>query len=103
MSVYHQKIISLQCSWIKKLYGNTTPSLKVIPLHLMKTNLGLNFKFHLNLDSSVHKLNKFPTYCKITLQNWCLHLTSSPALPSAIASQALWYNNNIEIDNRSIY
>ena len=103
MSVYHQKIISLQYSWIKKLYGNTTPSWRVIPLHLMKMNVGLNFKFRLNLDGSVQKLNKFPTYYKITLQNWCLHLTSSPALSSAIASQPLWYNNNIEIDNRSIY
>ena len=63
------KIISLQCSWIKKLYDNTTPSWKVIPLHLIKTNLGINFKFHSNLDISVQKLNKFPTYYKISLKN----------------------------------
>ena len=86
---YFSKIISLQCSWIKKLYNNTTPSWKVIPLHLMKTNLGINFKFHLNLDISVQKLKHFPTYYKIILKNWCLHLTSTPSLPSAIASQAL--------------
>ena len=55
------KIISLQCSWIKKLYDNTTPSWKVIPLHLIKTNLGINFKFHSNLDISVQKLKKIPT------------------------------------------
>ena len=40
------KIISLQCSWIKKLYDKTTPSWKVITLHLIKTNLGINFEFH---------------------------------------------------------
>ena len=55
------KIISLQCSWIKKLYDNTTPSSKVISLHLITKTLGLNFKFHSNLDISVQKLKKFPT------------------------------------------
>ena len=96
------KIISLQCSWIKKLYDKTTPSWKVIPLHLTKTNLEINFKFHSNLDTSVQKLKNFPNFYKNIFKNWCLHLTSTPALPSAIASQALWYNKNIKIDNKSI-
>ena len=97
------KIISLQCYWIKKLYDETTPSWKVIPLHLIKTNLGINFKFHLNLDILVQKLTNFPNYYKTIFKNWCLYLTSTPALPSTIASQALWYNKNIKIDNKSIY
>ena len=97
------KIITLQCSWIKKLYDKTTPSGKVIPLHLIKTNLEINFKFHSNLDISVQKLKNFPNYCKTIFKNWCLHLTSTLALPSAISSQVLWYNKNIKIDNRSIY
>ena len=63
----------------------------------------VNFKFHSNLDIPVQKLKKFPTYYKIILKNWFLHLTSTPVLPSAIASQALWYNKNIKIDNKSIY
>ena len=62
-----------------------------------------SFKFHLNLDISVQKLKKFPAYYKIILKNWRLHLTSTPVLPSAIAPQALWYNKNIKIDNKSIY
>ena len=76
--------------WIKKLYDKTTPSWKVIPLHLMKTNLVINFKFHSNLDISVQKLKNFPNYYKTIFKNCCLHLTSTPALLSA--SQALWYN-----------
>ena len=36
-------------------------------------------------------------------KKWCLHLASTPALLSAIASQALCYNKNIKIDNKSIY
>ena len=86
----------MQFSWINKLYDISTPGWKVIPLRLMKTNLGINFKFRSNLDISVEKL-------KLILKNWCLHLTSTPALLSAIASQALWYNKNIKIDNKSIY
>ena len=68
-----------------------------------KKNLGINFKFHSNLDFSVEKLKKFATYYEIIFKNWCLHLTSTPVLASAIASQALWYNKNIKIDKKSIY
>ena len=66
-------------------------------------NLGLNFKFHPDLDISVQKLKKFPTYYKLFYKTWCLHLTSSPDLPSTIASQALWYNKHIKTDNKSTY
>ena len=97
------KIISLQCSSIKKLYDKTTPSWKAIPLHLIKSNLGINFQFHSNLDISVQNFKNFPNYYKTIFKNWCLHLISTPALPSQIASQALWYNKNIKIDNKSIY
>ena len=93
----------MQCSWIKKLYDNTTPSWKVIPLHLIKINLGINFKFHSNLDISVQELKNFPAYYKIILKNWYLRLTSASVLLSAIAAQALWCNENIKIDNKNIY
>ena len=39
----------------------------------------------------------------MVFKNWGLHLTSTPVLPSAIASQAVWYNKNIKIDNKIIY
>ena len=68
-----------------------------------KNKLGINFKFHSNLDISVQKLKKFPTYYKIIFKNWCLKLTSTPVLPSAMALLALRYNKNIKIDNKSIY
>ena len=91
------KIISLRCSQIKKLYNNTAPIWKIIPLPLIKTNLIINFKFHSNLDISVQKLKKFCTYYKIILKDWCLHLTSTPFLTSAIAAQALWYNKTSKL------
>ena len=40
---------------------------------------------------------------KIILKTWCLRLTSSPDLPSVIASQALQHDKHIKIDNKSIY
>ena len=88
---------------MKKLYDKTTSSWKVILLHLIKTNLGINFKFHSEIDISLQKLKHFPNYYKTIFKNWCLHLNSTLALPSAIASQALWYNKNFKIDNKSIY
>ena len=90
----------MKCSWIKKLYDNTTPSWNIIPLYLIKMNLGLNFKFHLNLDISIQKLKMFATYCKIILRDRCL--TPSPVLPSAIASLAQWYNKHIKVNNNII-
>ena len=39
-----------------------------LPLHLTKANLGPKFEFRSNLDISVQKLKKFPTYYKIILK-----------------------------------
>ena len=41
-------------------YDNSTPSWKVIPLHLIKTKLGINLKFH----SKAHISSNF-RYCPI--------------------------------------
>ena len=61
------------------------------------TRVRLNFKFHSNLNISVQKLKNIPTYYKNFLKNWRLHLTSSPILPPAIASQALWSNKTSKL------
>ena len=74
-----------------------------MPLYLIKANLGISFKFHSNLNISVQKLKHFPNYYKTIFKNCCLHLTFTPALLYAFASQALWYNKNFKIDNKSIY
>ena len=44
------KVISLQCSWVKKLYDENFHEWKVIPLHLILITFGQNFKFHSNLS-----------------------------------------------------
>ena len=44
------KVVSLQSSWIKKLFDNNFHQWKLIPLYLIRQYLGKNFKFHSNLE-----------------------------------------------------
>ena len=97
------KIISLQCSWIKRLFDNTTRSWKIIPHYLINVVLGNNFVFHWNLSINEIKLKKFPNYYRQLLSKWMKHFSCHPILPSMIASECLWYNENIKIDGKTIY
>ena len=54
------KIISLQCSWIKRFYDTSTHSWKVIPSYLISSYLGKKLKFHSNLGTGIK--NFFPIY-----------------------------------------
>ena len=42
-------------------------------------------------------------YYKQIFKKWSENLFSFPNLPSAIASQVIWYNKCIKVDNRTIY
>ena len=42
------KIVSLQCSWIRRLYDNNFHEWKLIPLHLITMSFGSKFKFNSN-------------------------------------------------------
>ena len=97
------KIISLQCSWIKRLFDKSAHCWKVIPLQLIKTYLGDTFRFHYNLEIPVNKIKTFPIFYKQIFRNWSTNLSAQPTLPSTIASQVLWYNKYIKVDNESIY
>ena len=97
------KVISLQCSWIKRLYDNSSHPWKIIPSHLINTYLGKNFKFHSNLCIPANKIKRFPIYYKQIFKRWSENLSSSPSLPSAIASQIIWYNKCIKVDNKTLH
>ena len=43
------KIISIQCSWIRRLYDNNFHEWNLIPLHLITMSFGSKFKFHSNV------------------------------------------------------
>ena len=56
------KITSIQCSWVKRLFEDDFHDWKVIPLSLIGKHLGKNFKFHNNIDLSKAILSKFPSF-----------------------------------------
>ena len=97
------KVISLQCSWIKRFYDNSSHPWKIIPSHLIDTYLGKYFKFHSNLCISANKIKRFPIYYKQIFKRWSENLSSSPSLPLAIASQVIWYIKCIKVDNKTLY
>ena len=97
------KVISLQCSWVKKLYDGNDHDWKVIPLYLINRYFGKNFRFYLNLSLSVCLTDNFPTFYKQILINWSSYFSSNSEVSSCIQSNFLWYNNHILIDNKPVY
>ena len=99
------KIISLQCSWLKKLYDQNFHEWKVIPLHLFCITFGQNFKFHSNLSYDTKWLTIFPVFYKKNFRYWSQHFTFAFSLefPSCILSFFLWYNKDILISNKPMY
>ena len=94
------KIVGLQCSWIRRLYDENFHSWKVIPLYLIEMQFGKKFKFHPNLYVTNFSLKIFPKYYQEIIYRWSKYLPSTPSLPSSIASQFLWLNEVIQIDNK---
>ena len=66
------KIIALQCSWIKRLYDNSFHEWKLIPFSLIQKSSGRSFKFHSN------------------------HLAVMTEILPCILPQYLRYNSNIQ-------
>ena len=97
------KITSLQCSRIKRLYDDSFYTWKVIPLFFIKNRLGKNFVFHSNLSIKQKVVKKFPKFYQEFLARWGKYLPSPPKVLSAVASQFIWYNEYIKIDNNTIY
>ena len=99
----NSKIASLQWSWVKRLYDDKFHECKPIPVHLIKSTFGINFKFHSNLNLEDSKILTFPSFYKQLFRNWRKYLSSSVNSPSSILSQPIWYNKNIKINNKPIY
>ena len=97
------KIISLQCSWIKKLYEESFHEWKVIPTSLIKGNLGNHFKFHSNLMLNKTSLSNFPLFYKNIFNFWSNYFSALSHVDSCILSQNLWYNSYIKINNTTTF
>ena len=69
------KIVSLQCSWIRRLYNNYFHECKVIPLHLITMSFGSKFKFHFNifLKKATLKKNFYRSPYRDIFINWKTH------------------------------
>ena len=68
------KVISLQCSWVKKLYNENFHEWKVILLQLICITFGQNFKFHSNLSYNTKLLTNFPVFYKNIFGYWSQRL-----------------------------
>ena len=97
------KVISLECSWIKRLYDENFHEWKIISSYLTKTIFCEKFKFHPCLDPSIRSLKNVPNFYKEMITNWAKCLSGFPSLPSAILSQFLWFNSTIKIDSKSTF
>ena len=95
------KAISLQCSWVKKLFDGNVHEWKVVPLHLIRITFSQKFKFHSNLSYDTKLLTSFPVFYKNIFRYWSFIV--SPDHPSCILSSFLWYNKDILISNKPIY
>ena len=97
------KITSIQCSWVKRLFEDDFHDWKVIPLFLIGKHLGKNFKFHNNIDLSNDILSKFPYFYQDIFIKWINNYTAKPTLPSMILSEFIWFNSNIKVDSKPVH
>ena len=56
------KMTSMQCSWVKRLFEDDFHDWKIKPLFLIGKHLGKTFKFHNNIVKSNGILSKFPSF-----------------------------------------
>ena len=80
------KIMALQCSWVRRLYNNYFHEWKLIPLYLIEKPFDRSFKFHSNL---LIKSNKKKKHFPVIFLYWKKHLIMMIQIPSCILSQYL--------------
>ena len=82
-------IISLKCSWIRRLYNEVDHDWKIIPLKYIHNTLGKNFTFHSNLSVPDKTLIPLTPFYKDIIKSWCSSFFYSPNGPFSISSQCL--------------
>ena len=76
------KIISLPCSWIRRLHNNSLHEWKLISLFLIKMSFGSSFNFYSKLFSKRNKIIFFPSFYKEIFLCWNKYLTRKPEIAS---------------------
>ena len=70
---------------------------------LSKIIQGKILYFILTLSEKQNVAKKFPKFYQEILTRWRKYLSSPPKVLSAVASQLIWYNEYVKIDNNAIY
>ena len=91
------KVISLQCSWVKRVYDSSTH-----PLHIITQKLGKQFSFHSNLYIDPKKIRQFPKYYH-DISKSSSNLSVRSKTSSTTDPRIIRYNKHILVDKRSFY
>ena len=59
--------------------------------------------FHSNLKVNKKLTKSFPKYYREIINAWCSKFSCPELVPSAILSQFLWFNNQIQMGNKSVF
>ena len=96
------KVQSLKLSWVSRLYDESKHAWKKLPNFFIHNFVGKEFQFQRN--SIMHKffLEKFTNFYKSLFQQWSITFNSDLKAASCIASQQLWYNRFITINNKTV-
>ena len=97
------KITTMQCSWVKRLFEDDLHDWKVMPLFLIGKHFGKNFKFHNNIDISNDILSEFPSFYQNIFRKWINNFTSKPTFPSMILSEFIWFYSNTKVDCKPVH
>ena len=94
-----KKIISLQCTWVRRLCDDPFHEWKVMPLKLIQKPLGSHFKFQSNLLFNISCINDFPSFYLDIFCNWKRYFSTNPETLSYILLQYLWFNKFLIVDD----
>ena len=97
------KIISLQCSWVKKLFDENHHDWRIIPLCFINKCFGKNFHFHPNLSFNLGLADNFQEFYKQILINCSTYFVSNSEVPSYIQPNFFRCNKHLLIGNRPVY
>ena len=71
-------MISLQCLWLKRIFGDSFHEIKVVPLFYTKKTFSNNFKHQSNLDYKLINKVFLLKFFKKILSSWMIGLTTHP-------------------------
>ena len=101
------KIISLQSSWIKRLYDEKFHYWKILPLHMIYKLLGKMVVFHPKLKVNKKLTRSFTEilskYYREIINTRGNKFSCQTLVPSGILSQFLWFNSEVQIGYKSVF